>query len=243
MSWRRFCIAFDLHGDMQCSATTNAFFRFVRDFKPQDRIIGGDLWDFRSLRAKAVPKEQRETLLPDFEAGMEFFDSFKPNSFLLGNHCQRLWKRAGAGDGPSTDLASVLVGRFEKAAERIGCRVLSYHKRKGVLSLGRLNVIHGFFAGDSAAKKHAAVYGNVVAGHIHAYDRVSLPSYGGIVEGIQAPAMCKVEMEYNESQPGTLRHSNGWVYGEWNDKTFHVDVARVDGGQVVVSTGYRVLAA
>lgn len=103
MSLIRFQVGFDPHGDMQDLPTRKAFFDFAALWKPKLRICGGDLWDFRPLRAGASDDEKRETMRGDFKAGVKWFNEFKPTVYLRGNHCQRLWRLAKAGKGVATD--------------------------------------------------------------------------------------------------------------------------------------------
>lgn len=52
-NWTRFIAGFDFHGDKQNKAACEVFFRFMKDWKPEIRVMGGDLFDFRPLRRKA----------------------------------------------------------------------------------------------------------------------------------------------------------------------------------------------
>jgi hypothetical protein len=244
LAQRRFLAAFDLHGDQAHNGTVNAFLRFAEDWKPHDRIMGGDVWDFRPLRGKASAEEKRESLLADFGAGFSFLEQFRPTTLLLGNHDKRLWDQAARLDGPASDLAVELVGRVGNLASRLRFPVLPYHKRDGVARLGRMNFLHGFSAGKSAVKEHADVYGPCVFGHIHAADHYVHPGYGDSRrEAWSAPCMCKVDMEYNAATPGTLRYDNGWVYGVWDEKSYTVFVAKVREGKVTVASGTKEIAA
>jgi len=45
-----FIFCTDLHGDNQDSKTVEALFRFTDIYKPNKRIFGGDLFDFRQIR-------------------------------------------------------------------------------------------------------------------------------------------------------------------------------------------------
>jgi hypothetical protein len=243
MAYKRFLLGFDLHGDMQDSATVAAFLRFDREFKPHDRICGGDIWDMRPFRAKASTEEKRESVNADFEAGFEFLERWRPTGVVLGNHDIRLWRHAAVANGPVSDLARIMVGRIDGLLGRLRAVCRPYHKRNGVLKLGPLNVLHGFYGGEGAARKHAAIYGPCVFGHIHASDRASLPSIDGRREAWSSPALCRLDMDYNEGTPSTLRYSNGWVYGHYDEKNYHVQVAEVIDGKVTVATELKVFAA
>ncbi len=242
MSWTRFSIGFDLHGSEQHAPTVKAFHKFNADFKPQRRVMGGDLWDFVALMSRASEKEKRHPLLPDFDAGVEFLEEFRPEELLLGNHDHRLWREAAADNGPTSELAKAKVKEFNKIAGRIGCRVLPYSKTR-VVPVGPLNVLHGLFAGESACKKHAQVYGPAIFGHVHTAEHCVVPRYGARIEAWSSPCMVRMDMEYAEQTPGTLKWQNGWMFGAYNGRRYHVETAVVDGGEVMVPSGFKVLAA
>ena len=49
---------FDVHGDQQDKKACEVFFKFAKDWKPEIRVMGGDLFDFRPLRKKASEDER-----------------------------------------------------------------------------------------------------------------------------------------------------------------------------------------
>lgn len=85
-NWTRFIAGFDVHGDKQNKVACEVFFRFMKDWKPEIRVMGGDLFDFRPLRRKASEEEKRESMREDFEAGMGFLKRMRPTHYLRGNH-------------------------------------------------------------------------------------------------------------------------------------------------------------
>jgi hypothetical protein len=87
MSFKKFVAGFDVHGDQQCKKTNEVFFKFVDQWKPDYRIAGGDIFDFRPLRGKATTEERRESVMADRNDGMEWLARFEPTHYLLGNHC------------------------------------------------------------------------------------------------------------------------------------------------------------
>lgn len=205
-------------------------------------MFGGDLWDFRPLRSKASEVERRDHIADDFEVGFDFLEEFAPDSFILGNHDARLWDVAEVGEGLVADYAKTLIARTEKLASKIGCRIIP-HDKLFVLKLGPLNILHGYYAGMNAARQHAQIYGPAIFGHVHTDEHCVVPSHDGRREAWASPALCKLSMDYNRKTPSTLRYMNGWMYGAYNGNRYHVETARVVGGQVVVSTGFGVISA
>lgn len=85
-NWTKFQVGFDVHGDQMDPAANRVFFEFASHWKPEIRVMGGDLFDFRPLRRKANEDEKRESMRKDFECGMDWLKQFRPNHYLRGNH-------------------------------------------------------------------------------------------------------------------------------------------------------------
>jgi hypothetical protein len=238
---KRFVFGSDIHGDMSDPAAVNAFLGFVRDFKPNYRICGGDVFDFRPLRGKASEEERRESLLGDFEAGDRFLDAYRPTHLLRGNHDERLWDRAGLKSGPVSDLAQELVGRVERRLS--SATVLPYHRRTGVLRLGHLKFLHGFYAGVTAARQHALAYGSCLFGHVHSIDEASVPGLDRRVAR-SVGCLCLLDMPYDARSVGALRHCHGWAYGVIDEKTGNYSVFQAEGidGKFYVADQIRAVA-
>lgn len=229
--WQRFIVGFDVHGDKQDKAANEAFFKFTNQWKPHIRIMGGDLWDFRPLRKGASDDERRESMKKDYHAGLDWFQRFKPNFFVRGNHDERLWELSAAGDGVRSDHGKDGVDEIEAEAKKMGCRILPYDKRKGVLRIGHLKVIHGFFCGVYAARQTALVYGSTLFGHVHDITEHSIPRLERSVARCGG-CLCDLDMPYAARTPNTLRQAHGWPYGVINSRTgnYHVFQAeKIDG--------------
>lgn len=237
MPWTRFLGGFDIHGDKQDAAANKVFFKFADIWKPQIRICGGDLFDLRPLRRGASADEQRESLEKDWEAGAEWFEKFKPDYFLRGNHDERLYDLALTGVGLAGDWAASKVGVLEAMVKKHHCRMLPYHKRGGILRLGRMKMLHGFHCGIYAARQTALVYGSCLFGHVHTIDEHSIPRLDRTVAR-SVGCLCSTDLEYSSRQPNTLRQANGFIYGVLNSKTgdYHVFQGEEIGGKWVLPT-------
>jgi hypothetical protein len=237
---KRFVFLTDVHGDMQDAGAVNAALSFARDFRPHYKICGGDVWDFRALRGKASEEEKRESLKEDFDAGMRFLEAFSPTHFLRGNHDERLWDAAARSNGPLSDYARELADR---AVRELPGEVRPYHKRLGTARIGQLAFLHGYFAGISAARSHAQVYGSCVYGHVHATDSSAAPGIDRRV-AYGVGCLCTLDFDYDKKSPGTLRHSQGFAYGVIDDKTgaFSVQQAERVEGKFYVASEIRAVA-
>lgn len=239
---KRFIFATDIHGDELDRQANEALFTFCEGFKPHYRICGGDLWNFAALRRKASEEERRESLTADFALGMEWLERFRPTHLLRGNHDERLWDLAAIENGPLSDFARSLLIRVSRTCERFKTTVYPYHKRFGVCRLGHLKLLHGYYAGASAARQHAVAYGSCLFGHIHAIDESSVPGLDRRVAR-SVGCLCRVDMEYNRASVGSLRYAQGWAYGTIDEKTGNYAVFQAErvGDEVVVAEGMRVL--
>jgi len=238
MSWRRFCIVSDLHGDRQDVRAVTAFHAFCKDYKPERRILAGDVWDFRPIRKKAEDHERAESMRCDYEAGLNFIDEFRPQVFLLGNHDTRLWRVRDTATGIIKDSCDNIIQDIDKKMKRHKCAMLPYDKRQGVYPLGRLNVLHGFFCGKFAAKQHAEVYGTCAFGHTHACTEFNVPIFPNGKTAFNIGCLCDLNMEYDAARPNSLAQRHGWAYGVVDEATgdFILHLAKEVRGRYVASS-------
>jgi hypothetical protein len=236
---KRFVIAPDVHGIEQDPYAVESFHRFVADFKPEVRIIAGDLWDFAAIRNGATPEEKAQSMASDFEAGCNFanrlFKGGKENHLLLGNHDVRLWDMQHSLDATRRDLAERMVADVMRNIKGWKCQMLPYDSRHGVLKLGHLTVVHGYHTGANACAAHARIYGNVVFGHIHSIEAFQTPGLDQ-KEARSIGCLCRLDMEYAARKTGKLKWAQGWAYG-WlhHDGTYTIHQARKIGDKFYAS--------
>lgn len=242
-----FSFVSDLHGDRQDKGAVRAFKTFLEDFKPKLRIFGGDLWDFRALRAGADKEERRQSMRTDFEAGMEFIEEYRPHAITLGNHDQRLWdavKKDGLSKtGPLPDYAGELIERFAKQMAKLKVFVLPYDKRRGVYEYMGLKFTHGFVTGASAASNMALTYGDILFGHGHAVD-VATVSGMTPKTARMVGCLCELDMDYNRAHLGALRQQHGWGYGAFfGENRYEIFQAASQGGKLAYAGQIKMISA
>jgi len=230
---KKWIYASDLHGDMQRTDVVEELLKFCDLFKPDIKIFGGDLFDFRAIRRGASATERADSMALDVELGLQFLKDFKPQVFLRGNHDERLWDTAKyAGDGLVRDHAQEGVRMIENKCKIQKIKLLPYSVEKGVYKLGKLCFIHGFHAGVFATKRHAEVFadqgGAVIHGHTHSIQQQSIARLGG-AGGYGVGCLCRLDMEYNRHFTGRLMHEHGWAYGFCNKDDYQVYQARKMG--------------
>ena len=211
-----FVIASDNHGDMQDDRSVSGLFSFIDEFQPVIRIHAGDNWDFRNLRRGATDDEKAGSLEADWKAGEKFLKRFfrggEENVFLRGNHDERLWHFANTSSGVVRDYAVEGIKRVERLCRRTRAKMLPYDAALGIYNMGKLSVLHGYHAGASACRQHAAIYGNCVFGHVHTEEAAPVPSLQP-AEARSNPCLCIRDMDYINAKTGKLRWAQGWSYG------------------------------
>ncbi len=219
MAFKKWVFATDVHGNLQDPEANKAFFKFMADWKPHHRIMGGDLFDFAALRKKADADEKRLSIRLDRDMGMEWLKKFKPTAFLDGNHDFRIYQLAEANNGPMSDFAVDCIHSFEKDLKKLGCKVhLPYHKRQGIYELGKLKMAHGFCHGVNASRRMAAAYGAILFGHGHGIQHHSVEALENRM-GRMVGCLCQLDLPYNYATMATLVHRHGWAYGLINEET------------------------
>ncbi len=240
MTYTKFLVGFDIHGDQQDTGANRVFFDFADYWKPTIRVCGGDLFDLRPLRKGADADERRESMREDINAGKRWFNKFSPTHYLMGNHCARLWELAENGKGVEGDYAQEKSQELEEMFKFHKTTVFPYNKRTGILRLGHLKVLHGFAGGVSAARTHAMAYGGCLFGHVHYIDEHSIAGLDRRVARA-CGCLCKLDMAYNSRQIGTLKQAHGFAYGLLNEKTgdYHVYQAEEVNGKWFLPTEFK----
>lgn len=214
---KKFIFATDLHGDVQDWDTVQALYEFSELYKPDVKVFGGDLFDFRNIRRGAGAAERQDSMAADVEAGMEFLKKFHPQVLLLGNHDKRLWDTAAHHkEGIVQDAAKAGVKSIVSLCRKLKCKLIPYDASKGYYDLGKIRFIHGFHAGVFASKRHAEIYsppsGIVLHGHTHAIQYHSVARLKGGA-GMGVGCLANTDMDYNKHLTGRMLHQNGFAYG------------------------------
>ena len=213
---RKFVVVSDIHGSLMDERACDAALSFVKDFKPDIRIVAGDLWDFAAIRRGASLDEQAQSMFDDFQAGSQFAQSFfsggKENVLMLGNHDSRPYDLADSVDAVRADLGKKMVEDITSVAKRNKALLLPYDSRLGVYQLGHLKVLHGFHTGMGACAIHSRIYGNCIFGHVHSIESFQTPG----LEQKEARAigcLCSLDPEYANRKTAKLRWAHGWAMG------------------------------
>lgn len=218
----RFVFASDSHGDMADPEALAALFHYVREFKPDLVIAGGDQYDLRSLRRNASQKEQNEDMRADLDAGNKFMRDLAKAAprnarkvWLPGNHEFRIDAAL------ETELSNrALTGLQQVKDEMYGnaraCgfkEILPYHAELGILSVGPGRWGHGYAFGAGSTIKQGLHYapegGFWMAGHDHTLAQINLAKFHG---GVAFSAGCLCDI-LGQTYSGTRMMSSRWGNG------------------------------
>jgi hypothetical protein len=230
MKPRRFVIVSDIHGSLMDERACEAAISFTRDFKPDIRVIAGDLWDFAAIRRGASEDERKLSMKDDYDAGRTFANTFfrgdGEKHLMLGNHDVRAFDLCHSPDGVRRDLGIDMVKNIQGVARINGAKLWPYDARTGVLDLGHLRVVHGYHTGASACAHHSRIYGNVVFGHIHSIESFQTPGLKQ-QEARSIGCLCSLNPDYANRKTGKLRWAHGFAYG-WlfSDGTYQINQVR-----------------
>lgn len=240
--FRKIVIAADSHGNLADNDALEELYRFNKTFKPDERVFLGDGFDLPSLRKGAMGREEDTSLYEDVKAGMDFIRRFRPSTWHMGNHEDRLYEAVhNTTNGIMRDYCNDLLTRITDGLKRVNCKkILPYDSEKGVAQFGPIRTIHGYKTGTSAieaqAKHYGVAGGCVVAGHEHSIRFTNVEKHGGVV-GIVAGCLIDIQQAtYARRWLSRSKWANGWVYGYYNDTDWKLWHAHRVGGQWCYTT-------
>ena len=227
---KRFWIGFDRHAPQFDPVVDAIALEFIKDFKPHYRIAGGD-WQ----TVDQVSNFQNESdfdLKDEFEHNEQTLLQFGITHYLEGNHEFRLRRLGTALDRRLRSMVNLARNLHLKDH---GIRLLPYHPREGVLKIGCLKIIHGFYYNEYMAKKTAIVYGTCVFGHAHRFQtfqsREAFENHVGFSIGMmgrldQTWADTHAPMGWAQGFVFGYLHRNGW---------FDLYPVRINRGRVTIN--------
>jgi predicted phosphodiesterase len=194
--------------------------KFVKETRPEVILIGGDFVELdciRKNRNKYVMSDQ-ETYHADMEAAKKELWELRvwcPDSrfiFLVGNHEKRIdWYMD---DTPA--MRGHLGLEKDLELHQMGVEVIPYNE---VVTIGKLNYIHGWYWTVYHARKTLDIFGdNIAYGHVHehqVYTR-NIRSQNKPHIAISVPCLSAVNPDWKQGQP--TRFQNGFIVVEYREK-------------------------
>jgi len=131
MSFKRFIVGTDNHGELISSEAERKFLAFCDEWKPHHRIHLGDVWDFGCLRRGASQEDKADGISEDYSRGMEFLEKYRPNFLTLGNHDDRIWMNTvKCQDGILRERCQELAAASERRFKQLKINWIPYHVSK-----------------------------------------------------------------------------------------------------------------
>ena len=192
----------DLHIPHHDKKALDVFMQFLKDFKPDQIVIAGDLLDFYQLSSFDKDPMRRFTIQDEIDVCYEVLKELKALCseihFIKGNHEDRLrrflWKN------PS--LASIKVLELPKLLNLDSLKI-EYHDYEYVFNKFRFT--HGSIVrqdSGATAKAELIKYGSSMSsGHTHRLGSYLKTDARGTVGAYEMGCLCDLEPEYIAGTP------------------------------------------
>lgn len=219
--WEKSLMIGCTHGDLVDPKATKVLKDFMADWKPKHRVHLGDCFDFRSLRKGASQEERQERLLPDYQAGMELLDWYRPQILTLGNHDHRIWRAAK--ETSNMAMAEMFEGFCMKAEDdfrklKIAVTPWGVHNY-AQLPIGGPKLLHGYMSTVNPARSHYERYNSCILAHVHKPDYYEARNIDG-GKSYTVGTLADIErMSYADGYTAKLGWRQSFLYGLHNIKT------------------------
>ena len=228
---KRFWLGFDRHTPEHDPLVDEIVTDFLADFKPHIRVAGGD-WQTVD-QASHFNNESKTDLVDEFQMNQDALKRFGITHYLEGNHEERLQRIGGALD---PRIRSCVNLKKNLDLVKLGIRLLPYHPRKGILKIGELKILHGFWANEYMAKKTAGVYGTCVFGHGHRFQTFQSKQAFHDRVGFAIGMMGKVSPSWIEHR-APMGWAQGFAFGYLHrGGLFDLYPVRIVEGRVTINT-------
>ena len=227
---KKFWVGFDRHCPEHDPAIDRIVSDFLSDFKPQIRIAGGD-WQTVD-QVSTFNSESKITLKAEFEMNRAILRKWKITHYLEGNHEERL-RRVGMNLDSRVRSCVDIQTNLELDKQKI--MFLPYHPIKGVLQIGHLKVLHGFYANEYVASKTARTYGTCVFGHAHRFQTFWPKAAFNTHVGYSIGMLGSLEQTYTQDR-APMGWAQGFAFG-YLHKTGWYDLypVRIVGDRVAIN--------
>ena len=230
---------FDIHSPEYDKACMNIVFKFLKDFKPDYLVLGGDQMDFgcishhnkgkyrllENARLKRDYKFFQETILDKLDKVL------KPSCskyFMIGNH--EYWLDRLVDDNPQLEG----LVEIEANLDLTSYKIVPFND---VLTIGEMNFIHGIWTNKYHAEKNIRVYNkNVFSGHIHTNQIFTITSPINSLprQGVSVGCLCNKNMDYMHDKPSAWIHQFMYWY-ELSDLTFRYYLVTIINGIAIIN--------
>lgn len=230
--------ATDLHWPRHDKQSVKVLKQFIKDFKPDIFIMGGDWMNMDSMNHWIENRDvalANSSIKEEFDGFNSFLDKFFKGFpkkckkvFMIGNHEQ--WANDYRLANPKfkgyLEIESNL--RFKE-------RKIKVVKFNEVFRLGKMNFIHGYYTNDNHTKKMCQNYRkSVFYGHTHdvqSWTHVSPIDQRDYHTSQSVGCLCNMNMTYMKNKPNRWVHGFLAFYVHPRDRTFSAYQIRIPDGK------------
>jgi len=214
-------ICSDVHIPEHDLRAWEGFLAWVSDWQPDEVVLAGDILELESCSrhgGTGSPAHFTEEIAAG-RAELERLRALVPKAaitYLEGNHETRL-SRLTVSETPTLEGALDIPSQLDLAGLGIAWR-----KEGEKHSLGKLDVVHGWYANKYHAAKHVEVMGgSVLYGHTHRPQTYMMATAEGVRGGFGNGCLRSLDPAWFNGRP------SGWVHGfsvvhVWADGSFQV---------------------
>jgi hypothetical protein len=215
------------HGIFADPEALAAVLEFKKRWKPDTILHLGDFVDLAALRSGAMGnancKDRAQSITDDLSQGLSFLKELSPKHILLGNHEARIYQLTDSPNAVAARAAMSIVQELEECRKKLKAQLYPYNIRS-YAQLGDTKFLHGFVYNVNAIRDTAESYGcKTVMAHIHRVGQERARTLSG-VSGYACGMLARFDMEYAMTRRATLGWSQGFAWGEYNDKQCSVNL-------------------
>jgi hypothetical protein len=224
--WKKIIFLGCSHGHLADPKALKTVLKFCSTFKPDLRFHLGDFTDQTAFRSGAPgTKDETVSIADDLAHGLNFLREFQPTHLINGNHEDRLWRLADHHNEIIARAATSVIREIKDYVEENDIEyVETYDINSSWIEVGDYKAIHGWMFNENALRDHCEHFGNIVMAHLHIASVVP-GRRSDHPRGFCTGTLTNVPaMAYARTRRATARWSHGFVFGETNGKTTHLQL-------------------
>lgn len=212
---KRVAIVSDIHFPNHCAKAVKTFLAFVRQYRPDQVVLNGDIMDFQGL-SKHADASTESRVLSEARVGADFLDGLRREvgagckiDFNEGNHDMRI-RTFVEQNAPQLEGLLSLPEMLDFKRRKID--FMPYTGDDVRFLSPKLGVTHGSFHGTQYTRETILKYGvSLIVGHAHRPQFTSVPVVG--TTGQHARGCWGLGCMVPVQRVGYLRQPAGWTQG------------------------------
>jgi hypothetical protein len=231
-------VLFDIHYPEHDRASIAIALEFIKDFKPDIFIFGGDQMDMSSISTfnRKKPKLLENKRLAKEYEGFQA-DILDELDKILKEKCKRYWITGNHEQRVEWLIES--LPQWEGFIEPTVCLNLEKYKVLPfgeTINLGEMVIAHGKYFNLHHAKKNVQHFGtNIFTGHAHTNQVFTMnsPVHSLPRQGVSVGCLCNQNPEYKNGQPNAWIHQF-LVFWIFEDGSFAYETPTILNSQAII---------